>query len=158
MPKKIETLISEKLKGEAQKNALDFITHVRAHDEIFTICACGDEDSMWNGCAVSNLGYMVVNGSDDFPGPWTMWFEVSNIGEYAETPIDECIKEFAWKHVSPCGNCGKGCTPATNTKVFGKDFENTCQSNLLLVNPDAEAVGYMKKLADIRKNDIIKRR
>ena len=56
--------------------------------------------------------------------------------------------------MSPCGNCGKNCTPATNTKVFGKDFENTCQSNLLLVNPSAEMVGYMKKLVDIKKNDI----
>jgi len=156
MPKKVEELISEKLTGDTQKNALDFITHVRTYDDVFTISMCGDEESMWNGCEVSNLGYIVVNGSDDFPGPWTMWFGVDNIGEYAETPIDECIKEFAWTHVSPCGNCGKGCTPATSTKVFGKDFENTCQSNLLLVNPNADAVECMKKLVDIRKNDIIK--
>jgi len=151
----IEELINIKLRGEAQKNALDFIAHVRTYDDIFTISMCSDKNDEWNGCDVSNLGYIVANGSDDFPGPWTMWFGVSNIGEYAETPIDECVKTFAWKHVSPCGNCGKECAPATNTKVFGKDFENTCQSNLLLVNPNEEAVEYMKKLIDIKKNDII---
>jgi len=85
-----------------------------------------------------------------------MWFGENNIGEHSEIPIDEYIKEFAWKHVSPCGNYGKECTPATNTKVFGKVFENTCQSNLLLVNPDAEAVKCMKKLVDIKVNDIAK--
>ena len=53
MPKKVEELISEKLTGDTQKNALDFITHVRTHADVFTISMCGDEESMctiilWN--------------------------------------------------------------------------------------------------------------
>jgi len=152
----IENLINKVLKGEAQKNALDLIAHIRANEDVFTIPMCEDNaENIWNGCDVSNLGYIVINGSDDFPGPWTIWFGANNFGEYSKAPVDERIKEFAWKHVSPCGNCGKNCTTATNTKVFGKVFENTCMSNLLFVNPNAEAVECMKKLIDIKKNDII---
>jgi len=150
MSKKIEDVINDVLKGDTQKNALDLITHLRTCD--FSIVMHDEKDeSGWN---VENLGFIVITGSDDFPGPWTMWLGADNIGEYSEFSIDEHIKEFAWSHVSPCGSCGGKCSPGTKTKVFGKDFENTCQSNLMFVNPDAEAVAYMKKIFDIKKSEL----
>ena len=154
--KQIEDAINNTLKGNAQKNALDLIAHIRASEAsgTFTINIHDEKDeSGWN---VSNLGFIIITGSDDFPGPWTMWIGADNLGEHAEPTTDEHIKEFAWAHVSPCGSCGGECSPGTRTVVFGKTFENVCQHNLIFANPDADAVANLKKIIDIRKNDILK--
>ena len=153
----IEDIISDVLKGEAKKNASDLVAYLRADGESgeFSIAMHDEKDeSGWN---VSNLGFIIITGSDDFPGPWTMWIGADNIGQHAEIPADEHIKEFDWEHVSPCGSCGGDCSPGVRTKIFGKDFENTCQSNLIFVNPDAATVESVKKIIDIRKNDILKK-
>jgi len=154
--KKIEDVVNNVLSGDAQKNALDLIAHIRAGDESekFPIVMHDEKDeSGWN---TSNLGFIIVTGSDEFPGPWAMWLGAENIGEQTDLPVDQCVKEFAWANVSPCGSCGGTCSPGLNTKIFGKAFENTCQANLMFVNPDAEAVKGMKKIIDIRKNEVIK--
>ena len=164
MSKKIiEDVIKNVLKGDAQKNALELIAHIRANEDAgkFSISMYDDEnESAWGGLTVSNLGYIVVTGSDDFPGPWTMWMEADNLGEGLETLADENLKEFAWSHVSPCGNCGAHggqCAPGKHTRIFGKDFENTCQANLIFINPNAETVEGMKKIIDVRKNEILQK-
>jgi len=156
MSKKIEDVITSTLKGDAQKNALELITHLSASEESGYCSVTMHDEKDESGWSVSNLGFIVINGSDDFPGPWTMWMGVDNIGEHSKAPVDEHIKEFAWSHVAPCGSCGGKCSPGVRTKIFGKDFENTCQSNLMFTNPDAEAVDGMKKIIDIRKNDVAK--
>ena len=150
--KRIEDVIQKVLTGDAQKNALDFIAHLRAGDEPekFTIVMNDENDE--SGWSATHLGFIVITGSDDFPGPWTMWLEANNLGE-SGAPVDEDVKEFAWTHVSPCGSCGGTCSPGTSTKVFGKGFENVCQHNLMFTNPDAEAVAYMKKIVDIKKSE-----
>ena len=148
MAKTIEDIINTKLNGDPQKNALSLIAHIRATapPERFPIIIHDEKDeSGWN---ISNLGFMIITGYDDFLGPWTMWLGTDNLGEHFETTIDEQVKEFAWKHVSPCGNCGGKCSPGETTKVFGKIFENTCQANLVLVNPNADEIGYIKQLVD----------
>ena len=152
MAKKIEDIIKSTLNGDAQKNALELIAHITAND--FTITMNDENDE--SGWVVPNLGFIMINGSEEFPGPWTMWMEVNNIGEHSELPIDEHIKEFAWANIAPCGSCGGDCSPGITSKIFGKVFENTCQSNLMFTNPDAEAVDRIKKIVDIRKNDIAK--
>jgi len=151
--RRIEDVINDVLKGDTQKNALALIAHLRAGEdaEKFPIIQHDEKDE--GGWDLPNLGFIFVTGAEDFPGPWTMWVNGNNIGEGWELPIDESIKEFAWAHVSPCGSCGGECSPGTSTKVFGKDFENVCQHNLMFTNPDAEAVDYMKKILDIRKKD-----
>jgi hypothetical protein len=156
MPNKtIEDVINDVLKNETKENALELIAHVRLYEkpEQFSISMHdGKDESGWN---VSNLGFIFINGSDDFPGPWTMWVQANNIGEHSELPVDEHIKEFAWSHVSPCGNCGAGCNTGTRTTVFGKIFENVCQHNLMFNNPDAETVSNIMKILDIKKRDVL---
>ena len=152
--KKIEDVMKNVLKGEAQENALNFISHVRKLNEsgVFPINMNDENDeSGWN---VDGLGFIVVTGGEDFPGPWAMWLMAENIGEHTQNTEDD-IKEFAWSHVSPCGSCGGDCSPGTTTKVFGKTFENVCQHNLMFVNPDSEAVRNMKRIADIKKADAL---
>jgi len=160
MSKKIEDAIGSTLKGDAQRNALDLIAHIRAGEtsKHFSIKNHNETgESVWNGWNVSNLGYIIINGLDDFPGPWTIWMEADGLGEHLEAPVDEDIKEFAWFHVSPCGSCGGECTPGNSATVFGRVFENTCKSNLIFINPNAKTVDYMKKIIDVRANDISKK-
>jgi len=147
MAKKIEDIIKSTLNGDAQKNALELVAHITANDFSITMNDENDE----SGWVAANLGFIFINGSEEFPGPWTMWMEVNNIGEHSELPIDEHIKEFAWANIAPCGSCGGDCSPGVTSKIFGKTFENTCQSNLMFTNPDAEAVDGIKKIVDIRK-------
>jgi len=149
--KMIEDIINNVLNGDAKVNALDLVAHIRALEESdnYTISMHDEKDE--TGWVASNLGFIFISGSDDFPGPWTMWMEAGNIGEGLEHPADDHIKEFAWSHVSPCGSCGGNCSPGISTKVFGKDFDNTCQSNLIFINPSAETVNSMKKLVDIKR-------
>jgi len=156
MPNKIEDIINDTLKGDAMKNALELIAYLREAEKPAYCSITMHDEKDESGWIVSNLGFMIITGSDDFPGPWTMWIGANNLGEHSETPIDAHIKEFAWSHVSPCGNCGGECSLGTRTKIFGRDFENVCQSNLIFIDPDAETVEDMKKIIDIRKNDILK--
>ena len=152
--RKIEAVINDVLRSEAQKSALDLIAHLRAEEEhgIFKISINDEKDE--SGWSVSNLGFILISGDDDFPGPWTMWVGADNMGEHYELAVDAHIKKFAWSHVAPCGSCGGTCSPGTRTRVFGKDFENVCQHNLMFTNPNTEAVTCIKKIIDIRKNEI----
>jgi hypothetical protein len=153
----IEDVINDVLKEDIQKNALELISHLRVGQESVKFSIDQHDEKDTSGWNVKNLGFIIINGSNEFPGPWTMWIGVDNIGESLKIPVEEHIKEFAWSHVSPCGNCGGKCSPGTNTKIFGKDFVNVCQNNLIFINPDAKTVDYMRRIIDIRKNEIIKK-
>ena len=150
--KKIENVVSAVLTGDAQKNAAGLIAHMRACGEVFGVTQNDEKDE--TGWAVENLGFIFINGGEDFPGPWTMWLNADNLGAGTKLPVDDSLKEFAWAHVSPCGSCGGSCSPGVSAKVFGRDFENTCQTNLMFVNPGAEAIGHMKKIIDIKKEEL----
>jgi len=145
----IEDAINEVLSGDSRKNALELISFLKAadRDEHF-VMKMYDE----NGWEVTNLGFIFISGSDEFPGPWTIWIAADNLGEHlqGQENADEHIKEFAWVHVSPCGSCGGECSPGTSTNVFGRQFDNTCRSQLMFTNPDAAAVECMKKIIDIK--------
>ena len=153
LKKEIEDVINNVLKDDVQGNILDLLTHIRKNDENGNYFININDENDESGWSVKNLGFIVITGSDDFPGPWTMWLDVDNIGEYSEFTVDEHIKEFAWSNVSPCGSCGGECSPGKSTKVFGKGFDNTCQANLMFINPDANTVNNMKKIIDIKKNE-----
>jgi len=40
--------------------------------------------------------------------------------------------------------------------VFGKEFEYVCRTTMRFDNPDAETVECMKRLIELRKNNILK--
>jgi len=152
MPKNIEEIISSKLTGDAQTNALALAAHIMGKTGKFAISMHDENDE--SGWVVADLGFIMISGTSEFPGPWTMWISAANIGAKTQDAISDCTKEFAWKHVSPCGSCGGTCTPGVNTSFFGKAFENTCQANLMFTNPDTDAVDGMKKIIDIIASEL----
>ena len=142
----IEIAINERLTGEAQSNALDFVAFARANGISLHGGGGGEVFSGWDiaGTAGASIGYIIVNGVPDFPGPWTIWL---NSCDFVGDADDE-LKGAAWAHASPCGKCNKGwekCGGGPRT-IFGKDFDRLCHSPLMFTNPDAQALEHAKKL------------
>ncbi|MCL2433959.1 MAG: hypothetical protein FWD16_05515 [Clostridia bacterium] len=145
-----EAAIQSKLSGDAKTNALDFAVYLRAND----IQLDGNEEgSGWavGGMTGNSLGYLMINGSDEFPGPWTFWF---NSCDFGNAPVSDVMKQTAWDHASPCGRekchagwekCGGG-----NRVMFGKEFGWLCHSPLMFNNPDAKTMEPMKQLMEIQ--------
>ena len=139
----IEEAITQKLAGEAQNNALDFVAFLRENK--LQLGSNGDGEG-WavGGIVGDSIGFMLVNGAKKIPGPWTIWFNSCDFEDCA----DDALKETAWAHASPCGKCNKGwkdCGGGDRT-IFGKEFERLCHSPLMFTNPDAQTLEHVKKL------------
>jgi hypothetical protein len=89
------------------------------------------------------------------PGPWTIWSDDSGSTCFENFPLDDRIKEIAWKNVDICKNCG-GCNLGTGTSkiIFGREFDNVCRTTMKFINPDVKTLECLKKIVEIRKNDI----
>jgi len=149
--KLIENAIKEKLTGEEQKNALDFIAFMQENGFLFKRWGDDGEEGGWdpvykgkgNGCVLVTDVFMFFLGLD-----WC---------------IDECIaaddelKEFAWSRVPICPQ--ESCEPPycqgdehghnkckNRWQIFGKVYESTCHSPLQFINPDAKTFDMLKKL------------
>ncbi len=141
---KIEDAINEKLTGDAQRNALDFVAFLRANE--ISLNSSGDGEGWAVGGIVENsVGFMLVNGAEQMPGPWTVWF---NSCDFGGDPADDELKETAWAYTSKCEHCHaawKDCGGGDRT-IFGKEFEWLCHSPLMFTNPDAKTLQNVNKL------------
>ena len=140
MNPEIEDVIREKLTGDAQKNALDFTSFLRANG--FSL----DEDKKWSiACGDKTVGYVHVA----LPG-FDLIVNFAACDFNGGGAVDDDLKEFAWAHVTVCP---KGCggtmscdrSEIRNT-IFGKEFERTCTCPLQFFNPDAKAFEKINKL------------
>jgi len=75
---------------------------------------------------------------------------------YEDAPIDERMKEIAWRHVD-FGHCGSDRNTAGRKIIFGKEFEPVCGSTFRFNNPSGEALECSEKMAKLRKKDILNR-
>ena len=154
---RIEDAINSVLEGDTQRNALDFVAYLRAQE-----IPLEDAENYWevkyqNECVCC----IWVNGSDEVPGPWTIWSaEVPgswDTGRSMDFPTDDHFKEIAWANVNVCGNCGGCANPGgTRKTVLGKSFDNLCNAAMAFTNPGAEALHCAKRMVDTRINDILK--
>ena len=168
-PKKdIEDFICEILTGGTQKSALDFIAHCRTNGLAFE----RHNEGWWEGKLYwwvkyndETVFYILVYSpasAVDSAEPWVVWSDDSGSKWFEDYPLDEHLKEIAWKNVGVCGNeietacdgCpGIGGQPKT---IFGKIFGNTCGTTFRFNNPNGMELECLKKLVEIRKKDIIK--
>ena len=147
--KSIENKINNVLTGDARVNALDFTAFLRANGITPEMHESGGGWSvMYSG---ESIGFILVNGAEQFPGPWTIWFNSCEFGDGSDADYD--LKETAWTHASICGNfssggknCGCGDQPGFRRNIFGKIYENRCHSPLMFSSPDAKTLEYVKKL------------
>ncbi len=153
----IENIISEVLISDAQKNALEFVTYLRASEMLFE-----RGKGYWNDKYYWMIKYkdeyvcfILINGSENNEEPWIIWSDDSNSDWFADFPMDEHMKEIAWYNVDICANCGGDYSPGTYKTIFGKEFNNVCRTTMRFINPDVEELEFLKKMVEIRKNDII---
>ena len=156
----IEDSIVEILTGEAQKNALEFAAYLRANEMLFE-----KGRGYWEGKLYWLIKYKeeyvcyILIGAEEKPGPgpWIIWSDDSGSNCFEDYSLDEQMKEVAWKNVDICGNCG-GCDNPGGTRktIFGKDFNNVCRTAMNFTNPDVETLECVKKMVEIRKNDILR--
>ncbi|MFV0401542.1 MAG: hypothetical protein ACK5LX_13135 [Oscillospiraceae bacterium] len=160
---KIEAVIHDTLKDEAQKNALDFVAHLRAND-----IPLEESEGYWEVKYQDKcVCFLLITGSDEKPGPWTIWSDQEpgtwafwpdgdSGREAVDAPVDERIRELAWANVNFCASCGGDCSPGKRKTILGKEFDGICSSTMAFTDPDAEALECAKKMVDIRKEDILK--
>ena len=151
----IEDKIRSALHGDVLKNALDFAAFLRANG-----FSPEQYESGGDGWSVlrkeESVGFILVNGAEEMPGPWTVWFNTCDFDESA--PADDAVKETAWAHASICANftsggkdCGCGDQPGFRRTIFGRVFDNRCHSPLMFTNPDAQTLENIKKLMKLLK-------
>ena len=101
---------------------------------------------------------LISNGKDKTePDGLTIWTDDSALNWFEDSPLDERTKELAWKHIDICEKCGGCKNPGGSHKtVFGKEFDDVCVAAMRFENHDAETIECVKKLAELRKNDIQK--
>ena len=160
---KIEFFINNLLSNEARKNALDFIAYLRANEMLFE-----RGEGYWADKLYWMISYrgkyvcFVLIGDPDTKtnsGDWTMWSDDSGSDWFNRFPLDNHMKEIAWKNVDVCANCGSYKNPGgTRKNVFGKSIDNVCITAMKFVNPDVKALECMKKLTEMRKMDIYNHR
>ena len=100
----------------------------------------------------------MVNGTGDEEkfAPFTVWSDDSNSAWYKDFPLDEAMKELAWKHVDFCEKCGGSCSPGKSKIIFGREFHRVCRTTMRFINPDLMELACIKKMVEIRKKDVLK--
>jgi len=148
--------INKKLKGDMQKNALDFIAFMKENDIL--------PDKPDGNCYSCNDAFVCVLCvyPDGKKIGWSIFIGSYDCAlcreENQAYPIDDELKAFAWSHVSTCGHfssggkhCGCGGQPGKSIKLFGREFHNICTSILCIRNAEGVELEKAKRLAIVWK-------
>ncbi|MCL2386886.1 MAG: hypothetical protein FWC89_04960 [Defluviitaleaceae bacterium] len=146
---KIEEAISNVLKADVQKNALEFVDYLKANGAVFH-----DSDNYFWHPKYKDVELCTINieinddGTTSFDTFWNVLPSVADSWSTEE-------KEIIWANVRPCEITGCGeCSPGINKVILGREFNNLCGSFLGIYAPNAKTVRCMIKLIDGIKNDI----
>ena len=152
---KIEDVANATLKGDMQRNVLDFVDYLRANDVMLD----DSKNYFWNA-VYKDKGLCVINIS--VSDEYGMCFDtfINNLpiawkNSSDSAKIDERTKEIILANLRPHDpTCHGKCSPGSNKVIFGKIFDNLCSSFLGIYNPDTETVDCMKKIIGGLKADI----
>jgi len=149
-PPVIEEVIKTKLAGDAQKNALDFVTAIQEKGFSFVGWGSGDDvgwTPTYNG---KGLGSTLIY--DQFMFFIGLDWDFDDSGT-----VEDELKEFTWAHVIGCPQ--EPCTPPycqasednpnhskNRWKIFDKEYESTCHAPLQFIGPDAKTLEKIKRL------------
>jgi len=155
--KSIEEAIHENLSGGNLQNALDFVAFLRSEGLVFVRGKGYWEDKFyWSVKNKDGFICWILIGAEypgEEPDRWIIWSDSGDSNCFEAFPLDEPMKEIAWANIDTCGNCGY-CAGGTRKTLFGREFDRVCITPMHFINPDAGTLACVKKLAEIRKNDI----
>lgn len=100
--------------------------------------------------------FLSIRDPDETENRWTVWSDHMDSNCLKEFPMDEQLKEIAWKHVDFCASCGS-CGGGKSEAIFGRRFKNVCQCTFRFDNPDADDLRFMKMMVDMRKKELLKK-
>lgn len=156
----IKAIITSTFIGEMRVKLLDFIEYLELQNMQFE-CGTGywENQNYWMITYKNEyVCFLLLNGIGDEKtlSPLTIWTDDSGSKWFEHYPIDEQQKEIAWNNVDYCVNCG-ACSGGKRKNIFGREFSNVCRTTMRFVNPDLETLEFIKKIVDIRKEDIIQK-
>ena len=150
---KLEKTLNKKLSGNALQNALNFLAFMS--DNEMPLDSAGE----WfqyrgeNICTII-LGVCEAHNMSGKGDNWSIYWANCDVQWGDGDEADEALEQFAFRSESPCGKCPCEHSPGIRKTVFGRVYENSCYSTLCIDNPGAEELGYVKRLAEMRKRDI----
>ncbi len=151
----------EKLPTEVERNALAFIDFLFTNEVMFVRGGGYWENQNYYFVKYKNehLCFILINGTgtEEKFAPFTVWSDDSGSKWYENADLDDEIKSIAWENVDICGNCGS-CGGGKRKIIFGKEIENVCCTTFRFVNPKINEFECLKKLIQLRKNDINKQK
>ncbi len=154
----IKSHINNSLTGEGANNALDFVAYLEGQGmqfELSTTDYWRDKQYWYVKYHNEFVGFILLNGynpvkDETEPEGWVFWSDNYTSSVFADFPLNESLKEVAYKHVD-IGTCGGGLT----ANLFGQVFTPVCNGTTFRFdNPNSEEIIVLKKLIDIRKLDI----
>jgi len=155
--KSIEKAIRDNLCGDNLKNALDFAAFLRANGMSFVRGKGYWEDKLYFLVKHKKEFVCFILIGAEYPGEepnrWIIWADNSGSACFEDFPLDERLKEIAWANVDFCGSCGF-CAGGTRKMIFGREFDKVCLTPFSFLNPDDGTMAFVKKMVEIRKNDI----
>ena len=157
----IEDNINNCLSGDVAKLALDFVSFLESNEMMIELnMFWNQQGNFWFAKykGIEGVCFILVDGSVDIPGSWEIFTGESDESAPECNTDDEKLKAMAWQHINFCGgaDCGGICSPGTQKTILGKEFDNVCGSAMAFHNPNAETVGYVKKLMMLVKSAIDK--
>jgi hypothetical protein len=146
----IEDVIHSTLSGDALKNALDIVAYLRENK----MTPVWSATNAWTvSYKTFRVCFIRMHGSADYHkldvGSWHI---LPFIGEYEKKSLPDELKEIVWANKKNCKICGQCALKLDN--IFGKKFTNSCEGSILFLNPDNKAIECVKKLIELRRNDI----
>lgn len=153
---KIQDYICEELSLDDQKIALDFVEYMKNNEMEFVKDNGYWKDKIYYQIKFNTkcVCYIAIKDPDEKDNHWTIWSDDMGSNWLEEITLEKRIKETAWKHIDFCGNCGS-CGGGRRKVIFGKEFDNVCGCTFRIDNPDLDALLFMKKMVQIRKNEIL---
>lgn len=155
MTKQIEDSIREHLFEEAQTTALEFVGFLRRKNIKFykdNGSCWKDKIYYWLQFNEECIAFIAIKDPDEPENDWTIWSDDSRA--YEDSSAEEAIKNIAWKYVNHCSNCGS-CDGGKHKIVFGKNFDRVCGCTFRIDNPTTSDLPFLKKMVELRKNDIL---
>ena len=62
----------------------------------------------------------------------------------SNAPVENKVKEVAWKHIDNCGHCGS-CSGGRHKVIFRKEFNDVCGCTFRIDNPTSDVLFFLKK-------------
>ena len=157
MEKQIENYIEENLKDGAKDVALAFVTYLREIGIEFykDKGPCWkDKIYYWLKCGNACVGFLAIKDPEEPQNLWTVWCEDGNTDWSKTHGMDEELINIGCSRIDFCGFC-HSCGGGKDRTILGRNFENVCNCTFRIDNPTAKELPFMKKMAEIRKNDIL---